>query len=94
MIAVYASCVVKPEYRAQFEEIAAKMVVASQSDKGCIFYQCGQLQGAESTYVFVEQWQTQADLGEHLQQPHFTENFPVVETLLSEPADIRVIDLQ
>lgn len=93
MLAVYATCVIKSEHCAQFEQLAAKMVAASQTDKGCLFYQCGKVQGAENTYVFVEQWQTQADLNQHLQQPHFTENFPIIETIVSQAVEIKIIDL-
>lgn len=90
---VYAICRVQPEQQETFKQIADKMVVASQQDRGCIYYRYGKLDNQESTYVFIEHWENMADLELHLQQPHFVENFPLIEKILISPVEINIVDI-
>lgn len=94
MKAVYAICHVKPEAVAQFLQLAAELEQASAKDKGVIFYRCGKLDGSTSTYVFIEQWKSMADLELHMQQPHFTTNIPKIQELVSSPLEVNIVDIQ
>ncbi|MFC6277220.1 putative quinol monooxygenase [Psittacicella hinzii] len=92
MILVYASCKVQATKVEKFKKLAAILEKASPSDKGCQFYRCGQEVGAENTFVFVERWDSMADLEAHMQQPHFTEYFPQIQEILEEPANIKLVE--
>ena len=56
MLAIYAQCFVKAEKIAEFQQIANELTISSRQDTGCISYHCGQVQGQENTFAFVELW--------------------------------------
>ncbi|QLB18206.1 putative quinol monooxygenase [Mannheimia granulomatis] len=92
MLAVYAKCVVKPEKVAQFKRIIAPLIEQSRQESGCVSYQCGQVQGQENTFAFVELWQSQADLDAHLDQPHFQSAAQAFGDVLAKELDIELVE--
>lgn len=93
MLAVYAVCEVKDDKITEFENIAKKMVEASQKDQGCLFYRLGKVDQADGVYSFVEHWESREDLKAHMKHEHFTENFPILQSLLKKPVDMKLIEI-
>ena len=93
MISVYAVAVVKTEKTAAFETIAQTLRNLSQQDAGCIGYGYGKVQNQADTYAFVEQWQTAADLQNHMAQAHFVQAGKALEDILVAPLRISVVEM-
>ena len=93
MLAIYAQCFVKAEKIAEFQQIANELTISSRQDTGCISYHCGQVQGQENTFAFVELWQSQSALDAHLQTRHFQTALKAFDEILTAELDIQLVDL-
>lgn len=93
MIAVYAIAQVKADKKNEFETVVKDLIKASKSDKGCISYNCGSVQGQENTYTFIEQWQSMEDLQSHMKQLHFREAVEKLSAVTSQALDVNVVNL-
>lgn len=70
MLAVVAQIKVKAGAEAQFEEVAAKLVAASQQEEGCLEY--GLWRTAETgLYAFVERYRDADAVEAHRKSDHF-----------------------
>ena len=73
MIVVIARVRVQPQERELLEELLTTMQQKSRVEDGCINYGFFQSIEDENEYVAVEEWESQAALDAHFQQPHLAE---------------------
>lgn len=66
MIKVIAYNYVKKDQQATFLAKANQLIEHTQKEKGCMQYSLNKVIGEESTYVFIETWETEDDLKAHL----------------------------
>lgn len=53
------------------EALMALHKATHQEDKGCLQYDVHKDNESENTYVFVETWESEALLAEHMEKAHF-----------------------
>lgn len=78
--------------RGQAEAQLHSMRRASLAEPGCVFMHLLQPQDDPDTWVMVEQFASRAAWDEHMRQPHTVEGNRVLEDLLREPSDLRLLD--
>lgn len=61
----------KAEDQSVIEAIKALHQATHKDDKGCIQYDVHKDTEKENTYVFVERWESEARLIEHMEKEHF-----------------------
>ena len=72
MIYVIATMPMKPENKDDFIRGHKACIAETHKEKGCIYYDCHSSVADPNRFVFVERWETQADLDAHGKAPHLT----------------------
>jgi quinol monooxygenase YgiN len=54
------------------EALTALHKATHQEDKGCLQYDVHQDKEKKNTYVFIETWESETLLAEHMEKAHFT----------------------
>ena len=62
------------------------------TEPGCVFMHLLQPQDDPDTWVMLEMFRSRAAWDEHMQQPYNREGNIVLEGLLREPSDLRLLD--
>lgn len=95
MIGVRAAANVRPEHVEDFVASAQKLVGFSRKDAGNLSYDFGALaeEGAEGQFAFIERWETQEALDEHMATEHFTAAVAEWENYLDSPLDVAIYDM-
>ncbi|MDO4434935.1 MAG: putative quinol monooxygenase [Cardiobacteriaceae bacterium] len=93
MIGVYAVCRLKEGQQKAFEALAEELAQASRQEVGCLQYRYGKIKDQDNAYAFMEQWQSQAHLEAHFQQPHFLRAGEALGQLLASALEISVVEL-
>lgn len=92
MVVVHAFIEVKEGAAKDFLAVAEKCVTETRKEPGCQFYNLYSDTENAREFVFVEEWESQADLDEHTKLPHFLELVESVTDLLAVPLDIKVFE--
>ena len=61
-------------------------------EPGCVFMHLVQPQDDPDSWVMLEMFRSRAAWDEHMQQPHTVEGNKILEDLLREPSDLRLMD--
>src|SRR6476661_2927190 len=61
-------------------------------EPGCVFMHFLQPQDDSDTWVMLEMFRSRAAWDEHMRQPYNTEGNKILEGLLREPSDLRLLD--
>jgi quinol monooxygenase YgiN len=61
-------------------------------EPGCVFMHLVQPQDDPDTWVMLEMFRSRAAWDEHMGQPYNTEGNKILEDLLREPSDLRLLD--
>ena len=61
-------------------------------EPGCVFMHLLQPQDDPDSWVMLEMFRSRAAWDEHMQQPYNTEGNKILEDLLREPSDLRLLD--
>jgi quinol monooxygenase YgiN len=61
-------------------------------EPGCVFMHLVQPQDDPDTWVMLEMFRSRAAWDEHMQQPYVTEGNVLLQDLLREPSDLRLLD--
>jgi quinol monooxygenase YgiN len=88
-ITIIGTVVAKPETREELERLLAAQVAPTRAEPGCLNYDFHADAEDPCTFVFYENWRSQADLDAHLAMPHLRPLFSQIERLLARPVDIR-----
>jgi quinol monooxygenase YgiN len=62
------------------------------TEPGCVFMHLVQPQDDPDNWVMLEMFRSRAAWDEHMQQPYNTEGNRILEDLLREPSDLRLMD--
>ena len=62
------------------------------SEPGCVFMHLLQPQDDPDSWVMLEMFRSRAAWDEHMRQPYNTEGNKILEDLLREPSDLRLLD--
>lgn len=85
-ITVLASFQVKTEKVADFLAACRELTEHTMKDKGVLSYELQRNNENANLFVFVERWESQADLDAHLATAHIQKAFPIfLECCQSEP---------
>jgi len=82
----------KPDRTAQAEAQLQSMRHNSLNEPGCVFMHLTQPQDDPDSWVMLEMFRSRADWDQHMQQPYNTEGNRILEDLLREPSDLRLLD--
>jgi quinol monooxygenase YgiN len=64
----------------------------SLQEPGCVFMHLVQPQDDPESWVMLEMFRSRAAWDEHMQQPYNTEGNKILEDLLREPSELRLMD--
>jgi quinol monooxygenase YgiN len=64
----------------------------SLKEPGCVFMHLVQPQDDPDSWVMLEMFRSRAAWDEHIQQPYNTEGNKILEDLLREPSELRLMD--
>lgn len=78
--------------RANFVEIAKKLVEASRNDAGCISYDFLESATVPGEYMIVETWENDSLLEVHSEASHFKEYVPQLNSLGTMRTDKFIIE--
>lgn len=67
---VVAIFTAKPGFENRLEQLFLSVVDTTLREEGCISYQINRDLTNPRRFVFIEEWQSQADLDRHLAAPH------------------------
>ena len=70
-VIVIAQLEAKPEFAAQFRTALELLIAATLQEPGCLCYQLHQSLESPHGWMIHEEWESEAALSAHQQQPHF-----------------------
>lgn len=90
MIRVVAKIHIKPGTEDDVRQACQEMIDKSRQEAGNGFYDLLRSAEEENTLAFLEQWDSQAVLDEHMKTAHFKSGNEALEPYLTAPMDIQV----
>ena len=90
---IIGTVVARPEAREELLAILKAMVEPTRAEPGCINYDFHVDSEDPCVFVFYENWQSKADLDDHLRMPHLQPMLERQDTLLARPVEIRFLDM-
>jgi len=91
--ALFLVVTIKPRLD-RLEEAAAQLQSMRQhtlTEPGCVFMHFLQPQDDPDTWMMLEMFRSRAAWDEHMRQPYNTEGNKILEDLLREPSDLRLL---
>ena len=82
----------RPDRREEAEAQLQSMRANSLEEPGCVFMHLVQPQDDPGNWVMLEMFRSRAAWDEHMEQPYNTEGNKILEDLLREPSDLRLMD--
>jgi quinol monooxygenase YgiN len=82
----------RPDRLEEAEAQLRSMRRSSVAEPGCVFMHLAQPQDDPDTWVMLEMFQSRAAWDEHMRQPYITEGNRILEDLLRQPSDLRLLD--
>lgn len=70
-VTVIAQLEARPEFAARCREALAPLIAATQQEAGCLRYQLHQSLDNPHGWMLHEEWESEAALRAHQQEPHF-----------------------
>ena len=90
MINLSGRMVVRPEAREAFIAGVKAVTPPSLRDPGCRTYSCYEDVNEPNSFLFYEEWDSEAELDAHLAAPHTQAFIKVVGASVAKPATITV----
>jgi quinol monooxygenase YgiN len=92
--ALFLVVTIKPraDRLAEAEEQLQSMRRQTLTEPGCVFMHLVQPQDDPDNWVMLEMFRSRAAWDEHMQKPYNTEGNRILEDLLREPSDLRLMD--
>ena len=82
----------RPDRLEEAEAQLQSMRRNSLREPGCVFMHLVQPQDDPESWVMLEMFRSRAAWDEHMQQPYSTEGNKILEELLREPSELRLMD--
>jgi quinol monooxygenase YgiN len=80
-----------PDRLADAEAQLQSMRQKTLTEPGCVFMHFLQPENDSDTWVMLEMFRSRAAWDEHMRQPYNTEGNKILEDLLREPSDLRLL---
>jgi quinol monooxygenase YgiN len=92
--ALFLVVTIKPrkDRLAEAEEQLQSMRRQTLTEPGCVFMHLVQPQDDPDNWVMLEMFRSRAAWDEHMQQPYNTEGNRILQDLLREPSELRLMD--
>jgi quinol monooxygenase YgiN len=92
--ALFLVVTIKPrlDRREEAEAQLRSMRDATREEPGCVFMHLVQPQDDPDSWVMLEMFRSRADWDDHMRQPYVIEGNKLLEDLLREPSDLRLLD--
>ena len=92
--ALFLVVTIKPrkDRLAEAEEQLQSMRRQTLTEPGCVFMHLVQPQDDPDNWMMLEMFRSRAAWDEHMQQPYNSEGNRILEDLLREPSDLRLMD--
>lgn len=94
LIVVAGTVKVKPEKEQEFIDFSKTLITPSRSEAGAISYSFYKDETKDHTFIFYEEWKSQAALDYHFQTSYFKEFVEKAPDLLAEPPVIKVFNIE
>ncbi|WP_088893479.1 putative quinol monooxygenase [Leptolyngbya ohadii] len=88
-IRVIAQVTAQPGKEAELKSLLLELLEPTRSESGCIRYELLQDATAPTHFAFVEEWESEAAMLQHLESTHVQEAFLEGESLIAAPLEIR-----
>lgn len=88
MIIVVANVTVKQGSQEDFLKNAQPCIAATRQEDANISYKLLQSTENDCEFTFVEEWESQEGLGQHMKSAHFGAFGQAIQNLLAKPLDI------
>lgn len=88
-VTIIGTVVARPEAREELQKLLAAQVEPTRAEPGCLNYDFHADAADPCTFVFYENWRSQADLDAHMGMPHLRPLLSQVDRLLARPVEIR-----
>jgi quinol monooxygenase YgiN len=82
----------RPDRREEAEAQLQSMRRNSVEEPGCVFMHLVQPQDDPDNWVMLEMFRSRTAWDEHMEQPYNTEGNKILEDLLREPSELRLMD--
>jgi quinol monooxygenase YgiN len=82
----------RPDRLAEAEAQLQSMRRNTLEEPACVFMHLVQPQDDPGSWVMLEMFRSRAAWDEHMQQPHNVEGNKILEDLLREPSELRLMD--
>lgn len=92
-VTIIGTVTAKPETRAELRQLLSEQVAPTRLEDGCINYDFHVDSADPCVFVFYENWRSQKDLDDHLNEPHLMPLFSQIDRLLACPVDIRYLTM-
>ncbi len=93
MIAVFAKCTVQSGQAETFKNLAHTLADKSRQEEKNVSYDILRETKTDSNeYFFLEKWQDQAGLDEHMKKDYFTETIEAVNKIIHGELEIHVYE--
>ncbi len=82
----------RPDRLEEAEAQLQSMRRNSLTEPGCVFMHLAQPQDDPTIWIMLEMFRSRAAWDEHMRQPYNVEGNIILEDLLREPSDLRLLD--
>jgi len=94
MILVDACCAIVPERHSDFIREVQKIIPTVQKESGCIRYELVVDVHVPGVFHFIEEWESQKHLDEHIAQPHMQAYFAETAPWHSAPVTLKIYEVR
>ena len=94
MVIVHAFFTVKEGAAQAFESVVQKCAKETRKEPGCLYYTLYSSTENPLKFVLVEEWESISALENHFTLPHFIALGESVDSLLTEPLNIKKFQAQ
>jgi len=89
MIRVVAHITAKPNKIDETRQVLEGFIEPTRKEKGCNLYELHQNLADPTDFTFIEEWESDEDLENHLQSHHIESAFSTIAEICSAPPDVR-----
>ena len=93
MLLVDARCTILPERGRDFIMEVRKIIPIVRGEAGCTRYELVADVHTPGVFHFIEEWESQEHLDEHILQPHMQEYFAKTAKCHSSPTDMKIYEI-
>jgi quinol monooxygenase YgiN len=93
MLLVDAQCTILPERREDFLREVKKIIPMVRKEAGCTRYDLVADTANPATFHFIEEWESQRHLDDHLARPHMKDYFAKTSACHAAPPRLKVYEV-